>query len=276
MSHVRDGFLRNITAIFKFIVFVLSVLVLLPVMVFVPRGTAGVKCLRMYMRFMAWLCGIKIRAHGELSSHRPLVVVCNHISIFEFAVFPIAFGGTFVGKKEIAAWPFVGWVAKKFGVVFVDRRPAHAMDALATVQRAVNSAPYPLYIFPEGTSTNGAYVKKFKSPLFNFIENSNVVVQPMVMRYLHRDGSSISDVDMANHYAYFNNRDMEYGPKCKVERSAFAQVFHIMKIGGFMVDIELLPPVDLTGMDRKEIAAYLHNIVSTKYMEIKDKQEKIK
>lgn len=271
MSGVRDGFFRNIIAVFKFIIFWVLILVQLPIILLLPRR-AGVRYMRVFMWLFIRLCGIRISVHGELDSRRPLLVVCNHISVFEIATFPVAFGGSFVAKKEMESWPIVGFVSKKFGVVFVDRRPSHAAEALAVVQRAVKSVSYPMFVFPEGTSTNGAYVKQFKSSLFNFVENSDVTVQPMVMCYRYRDGSAIGDIDMANHYAYFNNRDMEYGPRCERERSAFAQVFHIMKIGGFVVDITVLPPVDVRGMNRKEIASHLHKIVSTKYMEIKDKQ----
>ena len=171
-------------------------------------------------------------------------------------------------------WPLVGWVSRKFGVVFVDRRPSHAVEALAQVRDTLNSVSYPVFLFPEGTTTNGAYVKPFKSTLFNFVENSGVVVQPLVMNYRFRDGTPISDADMAQHFAYFNNSNQDMGPACSRERSAFGQVFHIMMLGGFMVELTVLPPPPLAGMDRKQIAETLHKIVSDKYMKLKDKPVK--
>ena len=200
------------------------------------------------------------------------MVVSNHISVFEIATFPFAFRGSFIAKKEMENWPLVGWVAKRFGVIFVDRRPSHARDALAVVQKTVQTVKYPMILFPEGTTTNGAYVKPFKSSLFNFVESSNVVVQPMAMHYRYRDGTPIDDQTLADHFAYFDNKKMDTGPKCKRERSAFGQVFHIMMLGGFMVEITLLPPPPLAGMDRKQIADVLQKQVSDKYMELKDKK----
>ena len=79
---------------------------------------------------------------------------------------------------------------------------------------------------------------------------------------------------MATHYAYFDNAKQERGPHAPRERSAFAQLFHIMVIGGFRVDITILPPPSLAGMDRKQIAAMLQKTVSDKYMELKDKEIK--
>lgn len=254
----------------KFILFWIVVVLQLPIIILLPRGNISVKYMQVFMWFLVKLAGIKIHVNGTLSANRPLLIISNHISIFELATFPLVFGGSFVAKKEMESWPLVGSIARKFGVVFVDRRPSHAMDALRVVQERVKSVKYPMILFPEGTTTNGAYVKQFKSTLFNFVENSNVTVQPVVMHYRSRHGDVISDVDMANHYGYFDNAKQDMGPRCQRERSAFSQVFHIMVIGGFRVDITILPPPSLDGMNRKQIAETLHEIVSNKHFELKD------
>ncbi|MDE6481389.1 MAG: 1-acyl-sn-glycerol-3-phosphate acyltransferase [Alphaproteobacteria bacterium] len=275
MARVRRQNIFNTTfAAIKFGLFWILVFCQLPIIILLPRGRASVGYMRVFMWFLLKTAGIRMRVRGHLVASRPLLVITNHISIFEIATFPVAFGGSFVAKKELESWPVVGWVAKKFGVIFVDRRPSHAAEALAVVQRTVQSVPYPMFLFPEGTTTNGAYVKAFKSTLFNFVENSNVVVQPMVTVYRHLDGTPISDTDMATHYAYFDNKKMDQGPLAPRERSAFAQLFHIMVIGGFRVDITILPPPPLAGMDRKQIAATLQKQVSDEYMQLKDKEIK--
>ena len=94
-------------------------------------------------------------------------------------------------------------------------------------------------------------------------------MQPVVINYRLHDGTKINDEDLANHYAYFANKKMDCGPLCKIERSAFMQVFHIMMLGGFLVEIEILPVPDLKGLDRKQMAEKLHQIISEKYMKNK-------
>jgi 1-acyl-sn-glycerol-3-phosphate acyltransferase len=269
----KQNIFNTITAAIKFVTFWLLVVIQVPIIFLLPTGSKlSVRYMPIFMWFLIKLAGIKIVVHGKLSDKRPLMIVSNHISVFELATFPLAFRGSFIAKKEMENWPLVGWVAKKFGVIFVDRRPSHARDALAVVQQTVQNVKYPMILFPEGTTTNGAYVKPFKSSLFNFVENSNVTVQPMTMHYRYRDGSVIDDQTLADHFAYFSNAKMDTGPLCKRERSAFGQVFHIMMLGGFMVEITLLPPPPLAGMDRKQIADVLQKIVSEKYMELKDKK----
>ena len=266
----KQNIFNTTTAAIKFLLFWFMVVIQVPIIFFIPRGKWSVRYMPVFMWFLLKLGGIKVVVHGQVSKKRPLMIVSNHISVFELATFPCVFKGSFIAKKEMENWPLVGWVAKKFGVIFVDRRPSHARNALSVVQQAVQHVSYPMILFPEGTTTNGAYVKPFKSTLFNFVENSNITVQPVAMHYRYKDGSVIVEQTMADHFAYFDNAKVDMGPHCKRERSAFGQVFHIMMLGGFTVEITMLPPPPLMGLDRKQIAEVLQQQVSAKYMELKD------
>ena len=228
--------------------------------------------MRMVMKFLMFITGIKVTVNGNISNKNPLLIVSNNISVFELATFSMAFGGSYFGKKEVEKFPIVGWIAKKFGVIFLDRRPMHAMEALKEFKTEMAKVNYPMSIFPEGTTTNGAYVKPFKSTLFSFVENSNITVQPVVMVYKYSDGTLIDDETLAEHFAYFDNKKQDMGPYCSRERSAFGQVFHIMMLGGFSVERTVLPPPQLVGLNRKEIAAVLQKIIADKYIELRNKK----
>ena len=239
------------------------------ILLFIPQGKWSVKYMQFFMRQFNFMTGVKYKVKGKLSNKRPLLCLCNHISIFEISTMAVAFGGSFFGKKEIGEWPLVGWISKKFGVVFIDRRPSHALEALNAIKSELDKVNYPMFIFPEGTSTNGAHVKQFKSSMFDIVEKTGITVQPIVIHYRLKDGTKISDEDMANHFAYFSNAKMDCGPYCKIERSAFMQAFHIICLGGFLVEIEVLPVPDLDGLDRKQMADKLHKIISDEYMKNK-------
>ena len=246
------------------------VVIQMPIIAILPRR-ASVAYMRVFMWFLKIISSVKIRVHGKLVKNRPLLVVSNHISVFEIAIFPVAFGGSLVAKNDIAKWPIVGWVAKKFGVVFVDRNPSSAKSALDSMGKTLSKVKYPLFVFPEGTTTNGAYVKPFKSTLFSIVEGADITVQPVVVNYRYLNGDVISPEDMANHFAYFDNKKMDVGPLADHERSAFGQLYHVMMLGGMMIEITVLPPPPLAGKNRKEMATTLGNMVSEKYMELKDK-----
>lgn len=271
----KTNIFEDAIALLRAVLFVIIVLLHVPVLMLIPIGRFSVKYMRFFMWTIGKAAGVRVRTHGNLSKQRPLLCVANHISVFEFFSVPIGYGCSFVGKIDIASYPLVGWIAKKFGVVFVDRRPSHAMEALAAVSKQMHTATYPVVLFPEGTTTNGAYVKEFKSSLFNIAEEiKDLTIQPLVITYKTRRGKCVNDQVLANDYAYFDNAKQDAGPKCEVERSAFGQIFHVARLGGITVDIYALPPVPITGMDRKQIAKTLHEIVSNKYMELKDKEIK--
>lgn len=271
MAVRKQNIFNTITGGIRMGLFWFMVVVQTPIILLLPRGRVSVAYMRVFMWFLQIISSVRLRVHGKLVKDRPLLVVSNHISVFEIAMFPVAFGGSMIAKKEVASWPIVGWVAKKFGVVFVDRNPSTAATALSTVQKTLSTIKYPLFVFPEGTTTNGAYVKPFKSALFNVIEGTDIPVQPVVVNYRFRNGDAISPEDMANHFAYFSNAKMDMGPLAKRERSAFGQLYHVMMLGGMMIEFTVLPVPDLKGLNRKQIAEKLGNMVSEKYMELKDK-----
>ena len=271
MAVREPNIFKKAFAVVRMIVFWTGIFIQVPIIFLLPTGRRSVAYMRVYMWWLKVSTGMRIRVHGKLSDARPLLVVSNHISMFEIAMLSYAFGGSFIGKQEVAHWPVIGPIAKKFGVVFVDRNPATATQALIKVNKQLSKITYPLFIFAEGTTTNGAYVKPFKSAMFSIVEHSNITVQPVVVNYRAHNGDVISDTDIANHYAYFSNAKMDMGPLAVRERSAFGQLFHLMALGGFMIEITVLPVPDISGMDRKQIAETLHEMVSTKYMELKDK-----
>ena len=271
MAVREPNIFKKAFAVVRMIVFWTGIFIQVPIIFLLPTGRRSVAYMRVYMWWLKVSTGMRIRVHGKLSEARPLLVVSNHISMFEIAMLSYAFGGSFIAKQEVAHWPVIGPIAKKFGVVFVDRNPATATQALIKVNKQLSKITYPLFIFAEGTTTNGAYVKPFKSAMFSIVEHSNITVQPVVVNYRAHNGDVISDTDIANHYAYFSNAKMDMGPLAVRERSAFGQLFHLMALGGFMIEITVLPVPDISGMDRKQIAETLHEMVSTKYMELKDK-----
>ncbi|MGR3453018.1 lysophospholipid acyltransferase family protein [Pseudooceanicola sp.] len=131
------------------------------------------------------LVGLRLRVHG-----RPMreggAVVANHSSWLDIFVLNAAKRIYFVSKDEVAGWPGIGWLARATGTVFIrrDRREAKAQTA---VFRERMGAGHKLLFFPEGTSTDGMRVLRFKSTLFDafFAEDlkAHLHVQPVSVIY---------------------------------------------------------------------------------------------
>lgn len=109
--------------------------------------------------------------------------VANHASWLDVVVLGAQAPLTFVAKSEIAVWPVIGFLARRTGVLFVERdRPSRSggtVDAMAERLRRGQT----LLLFPEGTTTRGAQVAKFHSTLFQAALDASVSVQPVAISY---------------------------------------------------------------------------------------------
>ncbi|MCL2331050.1 MAG: 1-acyl-sn-glycerol-3-phosphate acyltransferase [Proteobacteria bacterium] len=257
----------------RFALFVLWIIPQIPIaLILWPFGRrAGVWQFKMFTSVVLRIAGIRVRIYGTLSKKRPLLLVGNHISVFEFMTLPATFGASFFGKDDIARYPVVGQMAWLWGVVFISRKPSQAEKTVRLISDNMKKATWPMVIYPEGTTTNGSVVLPFKSSMFDFIEKGvPVTVQPMVMFYRDKRGNPIDDQILADDYAYFDNVKMPAGAKlCRKERNAVSQIFHVFALGGFTVEFRMLPPPPLAGKNRKQIAAELHEIINNKFMELK-------
>ncbi len=104
---------------------------------------------------LAWtLCGLRptVIGLGNLPT-RDAIVVANHASYLDglllMGVLPA--GYVFVVKREMARVPLAGWLLRRVGTAFVERRDANqgARDARSILRLAQNGTP--LVFFPEGT-----------------------------------------------------------------------------------------------------------------------------
>jgi 1-acyl-sn-glycerol-3-phosphate acyltransferase len=110
----------------------------------------------------AGLAGLtRIRLEGavdEIPRKGPVIVASNHSSNLDAVVL----GSTlmpkldrrlqWLGKKELFAWPVVGWIARNGGVHAVDRGGAD-IEAFRLAQRILAEG-HALFVFPEGTRTH--------------------------------------------------------------------------------------------------------------------------
>ena len=75
-------------------------------------------------RYHRWLCrlfGIRVTVIGTPVRDRGVLMVANHTSYFDIIVLSGTARISFVAKKEVAAWPFFGTLARLQETVFVQR-----------------------------------------------------------------------------------------------------------------------------------------------------------
>lgn len=126
------------------------------------------RVVQVWGRLALGLAGVRMVRVGK-PMHQGGGVVANHTNWMDIITLYAADGVTFVSKAEVGGWPVVGQIARLLGTVFVDRRPASAGHQAAAVASRLARGDR-LCIFPEGTSTDGQRVLRFRSPLFAAFE----------------------------------------------------------------------------------------------------------
>ena len=188
------------------------------------------------------ILGMRYRVRGSQMRGRG-AVVANHSSWLDIFALNARKRVYFVSKSEVAAWPFIGWLARATGTVFITRE---ARDARAQTQvfRERLVAGHKLLFFPEGTSTDGRRVLPFKPTLFAaFFDEGlreTLQVQPVTVIYHAPEGEDV------RFYGWWG--DMGFGPHLLATLAA-------RRPGG--VDLVYHPPVRVADFpDRKALARH--------------------
>ncbi len=113
----------------------------------------------------------------------PAVLVSNHLSYIDVPLLLALTPCVPISKREIARWPIVGAIARSFEVLFVDRDdPWSGAVALRKALRALDGGVSVLG-FPEGTTTDGRMLLKFRRGLFGAARLAGVPVVPIAISY---------------------------------------------------------------------------------------------
>lgn len=148
---------------------------------------------------MCALHGVRLRVSGTAPT-QPCLLVANHISYFDPMIVSSLLPCTAVAKREVASWPWVGEVCRRFGVLYVDRDCSHSgarvlREAMRSFERGVS-----VLIFPEGTTTHGDRVLPFKRGSFGAAALSGVPIVPVALRYESASAAWVGDDLFLPHY----------------------------------------------------------------------------
>src|SRR5207302_1137959 len=130
--------------------------------------------------------GIRVEVMGAFPGAG--LIASNHLSYLDILVYSAVAPCAFVAKREIRAWPAVGWIATLAATIYVDRsRRSETRTIQPEIQSALASG-LRLFLFPEGTSSGGSCVLPFHSSLFQPAVDLQVAVFAASIEYAIPDG----------------------------------------------------------------------------------------
>lgn len=196
--YAKPTFLQWVRLVWRAIFWLAATLILVPLHVVFSLIEKVIPMNASHYITSAWgrtglyVCGLKLEVVGEHMKQGGAVVP-NHVSWIDIFTFHASSRLSFVAKAEVRKWPIIGLIAWATNTLFIERKTSHAkrhqVALLARLDRGQQ-----LCFFPEGTSTDGRHVVRFKPTLFEVFHTPEMVdhawVQPATATYFPPEGQS--------------------------------------------------------------------------------------
>lgn len=137
-----------------------------------------------YCRFLLFICGFWINVTKKDVDYTEYLgqnyvtpnfstIISNHTSAFDPIILAFLYNVRMVSKASLRSVPIIGWAGELLETIFVDRGSDHQSKEkiISQIEKAQqefydHKTFKPLGIFPEGTTTNGKVLLKFKHGAF--------------------------------------------------------------------------------------------------------------
>ncbi len=189
----------------------------------------------LWYRGVVKILGIHIHL-TDMSQRDPqtqYLYLANHSSYLDIIILGACMPPFFVAKADTEHWPLFGFLVKLGGTLFISRQRATLKAQMDKLRIALRQGKH-LFLFPEGTTSDGLRILPFKSSLLNILYDADmppVKVVPVCVAYRSLNGQIFSD-DNKDMVAWY--RDMTFTP----------HVWQFFQQKSLQVDMTLLPVID--------------------------------
>ncbi len=122
--------------------------------------------LRLWAKAVWRIIGLRVEISGKFPPGGPFLVVSNHLGYLDIAVLSGVLPVTFVSKSEVRSWPFIGFLARSAGTIFVAREDRRQTKDFVNQVAGRLAEGKNVHVFPEGTSSRGETILPFKTAAF--------------------------------------------------------------------------------------------------------------
>jgi 1-acyl-sn-glycerol-3-phosphate acyltransferase len=145
--------------------------------------------LHWFSRTWSWLImkttlsPVKVTGLDKIDTSKPHVYAVNHASAMDIPVLYVylPFQFRIVFKKELLAYPIVGWQLKRSGQVCIDQqKPTNSIAAIRSAVKSLKGG-MPLVIYPEGGRTPDGEIKPFLPGAFFLAIKAQVDIVPVAL-----------------------------------------------------------------------------------------------
>lgn len=151
------------------------------------RLSVLLKSINFYCRLTVKLLSIDVKSSGSLCKLEGKLVVSNHLSYIDALVVYSQLPCLFVTSVEIQKTFLLGQLTALSGCFFVERRKElrteeRKLGELNSIRSRLDQG-FNVFLFPEGTSSDGKTVLPFKAHFFQVAMDAKSTIQPVVLKY---------------------------------------------------------------------------------------------
>ena len=190
----NSSFLEHLIFIFKLIIFLTFLTFLIIFSFLFGKIISPIeKWLPVFFhKMLLWVLSIDLEIVGETNKSKiSNLFISNHLSYLDIPILGSKMPLRFVAKSEVESWPLLGFLAKKGRSIFIRRNKTDSFNQKNKILDVLSSYEN-VFIFPEGTTSDGNRVLEFKSSSFSSVENQSFIVQPIVIVYSDLNGIPIN------------------------------------------------------------------------------------
>lgn len=137
---------------------------------------------KMWARGIAKIIGMRITTKGT-PPKQPFLLVSNHVSYIDIILFFTQINTIFVAQGDLQHWPVFNQLIKVADTIFIDRgRKKDVIRVNTLIGKAIQNYEG-VIVFPEGTSSCGDGVLRFKPSLFEYAAQNNFPVSFASVHY---------------------------------------------------------------------------------------------
>ncbi|GAB5520651.1 MAG: hypothetical protein RhofKO_29020 [Rhodothermales bacterium] len=247
----------TIRAVIRILLAILVTMVLVPLWALGSLFTIGSE--RRFVRWRGWIMmrwaralavvlGMQIRTEGT-PPVPPFILVANHLSYVDVLLLLSQVPCTFISKAEVANWPGMGWLARTFGTLFIDRTMRRDILRITEMMENAMDRGEGIVFFPEGTSHPGDYIRPFKPSLLDLPARTGNPVSYAMLSYRTPPGV----IPASNSICWWG--DMPFGP----------HAWQFLTLPRFTATL-IFGNETITNDNRKELARILHDRIDAHFI----------
>lgn len=257
--------MKNIRAIYKFILFLLVLIWYFATALFtyvtnfdkIKRRQALIRNTQRICRLILKVYNINLNCENPLDLNQKGLIVGNHMGFIDVICLNSLIPCVFITSIELKETPVLGQIAELAGCGYVERRSRIRIQQELLEIAQILKQGFRVALYPEAGSSNGEQVLPFKKTLLMSAPVAELPILPYVFNYTQVNGQPI-EFKYRDHLTWYG------------DQSFLNSIWKAFQLKSIDCEIEFLTPQQFSkDEDREQVALSVHGIINKKFKPFK-------